>query len=398
LIRIVLGLSLAVPSWAAGEEASSHVDASAEHGSSHVDAPVEENGCAEAPAQALEALAAHYSAQAQWEARQQEWAEDWGAAVFRYAPEQTACFAWGDNWILYAYGGTYSTKPMVERHRWSDGRLVNDGPSAPPLKVEMERDVPLLRIDTQEGCCDAQWTQASWYTDVGGMHRVLSVPVAIAPQSSPWPVMSSAIWGGEEWSDLAESTEPLWISLRYVVPTLGNRETVLRGRLDGPGLEVEWTEPGESTLVADFASCRKNRTPFCPLRALGGWVNIQVGQAAPTMSGGSPRSVSQLAEYFRLESVVVDGAGQPRAEATLQGKKNQLLACYERATRNGTSLSGPLIVSLHVDAGRVSGVEINAAPDHTGFGQCLEKRLNRIRFPTVVEGTVFGTWVVGKSP
>ena len=90
MIRIVLGLSLAVPSWAAGEEESSHVDASAEHASSHVHAHVEENGCEEVPAQALEALAAHYSAQAQWEARQQEWAEDWGAAVFRYAPEQTA--------------------------------------------------------------------------------------------------------------------------------------------------------------------------------------------------------------------------------------------------------------------------------------------------------------------
>jgi hypothetical protein len=395
LIKLLLGLALGMPSWAAEEDEASDVAASAEETLSKAEASVEEDGCALVPTQALEALAAHYSAQAQWEARQQEWAEDWGAAVFRYAPDQTDCFPWGDNWILYAHGGSYSTKPMVERHRWSEGRLVNDGPSAPPLKVEMERDVPLLRIDTQEGCCDARWTQASWYTEVGGMHRVLSLPVEIDPQSSPWPVMSSAIWGGEEWSDVSESIEPLWISLRYSVPTLGNRETVLRGRLDGPGLEVEWTEPGNSSLVADFASCRKNRTPFCPLRVLGDWVNVQVGQAAPTLSGGSPRSVSQMSAFLRLESVVVDGVGQERAKATLRGKKNQILACYERATRNGTDLSGPLIVSMQVDAGRVSEVEINAAPAHTGFGQCLEKRLNRIRFPTVVEGMVFGTWVIG---
>jgi hypothetical protein len=383
LIRIALALLLSGPSWAGNEEG----------GSSHEE---DTTGCTLAPEEAQKALQAHYSAQKQWEARQQEWAEDWGAAVFRFDAEKTQCFPWGDNWILYAYGGTYSTKVMVERHRWTGGRLVNDGPSALPIKVEMEQDVPLLRIDTQEGCCDARWTQASWYTDVGGMHRVLSVPVSIDPVSSPWPVMSSVIWAGEEWSDQAASQEPLKVSLRYSVPTLGNRETVLRGHLDGPGLEVRWVETGTSDIASGLAACRKNRTPFCPLRVLNGWVNLQVGQAAPILSGGPPRSVSELARFLNLESVVVQGEGQSRADATLKGKKNQLLACYERATRNGVTLKGPLIVSFEVGAGRVSSVEINAAPDHQGFSACLEKRFRRIRFPSVVEGVVYGTWVVGE--
>jgi hypothetical protein len=310
--------------------------------------------------------------------------------------ERTQCFPWGESWILYAHGGSYSTKALVERHRWEGGRLVNDGPSAPPLRVEVERDVPLLRIDTQEGCCDARWTQASWYTNVGGMHRVLSVPVAIDPVSSPWPVLSSVIWAGQEWSDEGAGSEPLRVSLRYTVPTLGNRETGMRGRLDGPGLEVQWTEKGNSTIAEGLADCRKNRTPFCPLRVLSDWVNVQVGQAAPALSGGAPRSVAQLSQFLKLESVVVRGAGQVRAQATLKAKKNQLLACYERATRNGTVVRGPLIVSLDVAAGRVSEVALNAAPDHPGFSACLEKRLGRVRFPTVVDGVVFGTWVVGE--
>lgn len=389
-MRIALALTLALvgggSSWAADKE-----DVEVEDPTPKEDA----TGCEAAPSDAKAALAAHYSAQAQWEARQQEWAEDWGAAVFRFDADRTQCFPWGENWILYAHGGRYSTKALVERHRWEGGLLVNDGPSAPPIRVEVERDVPLLRIDTQEGCCDARWTQASWYTDVGGMHRVLSVPVAIDPVSSPWPVLSSAIWAGEEWSEGEASGDPLRLSLRYTVPTLGNRETVLRGRLDGPGLEVQWTEKGSSDIAEGLAACRKTRTAFCPLRVLNEWVNVQVGQAAPTLSGGAPRSVAQLSRFLKLESVVVQGAGQARAQATLKSKKNQLLACYERATRNGTVLRGPLIVSLDVAAGRVRAVEINAAPDHAGFSACLEKRLGRIRFPTVVDGVVFGTWVVG---
>lgn len=383
MIRIALALLFSGPSWAGKLESPST-------------AKEDVTGCAVAPEAAKVALGAHYSAQQQWEARQQEWAEDWGAAVFRFDAEKTRCFPWGDNWLLYAYGGTYSTKAIVERHRWTGGRLVNDGPSAMPLKVEMERDVPLLRIDTHEGCCDARWTQASWYTDVGGMHRVLSVPVSLDPVSSPWPVMSSVIWAGVEWSDQETSREPLKVSLRYTVPTLGNRETVLRGRLDGPGLEVQWMEPGTTDIASGLAACRKNRTPFCPLRVLSDWVNVQVGQAAPALSGGPPRSVSELSRFLRLERVVVQGKGQARADATLKGKKNQLLACYERATRNGVTLTGPLIVSLEVGAGRVSDVEINAAPDHQGFSVCLEKRFRRIRFPSVVDGVVYGTWVLGE--
>jgi hypothetical protein len=347
-----------------------------------------------APPEALVALEAHYTAQAQWEARQQEWAEDWGAAVFRFEEERTECFPWNESWILYAHGGTYSTKAMVERHRWAGKRLVKDGPSAPPLKVEVEQNVPLLRIDTNEGCCDARWTQASWYTDVGGMHRVLSVPVAIHGISSPWPVNATAIWAGAEWSE-EEQAGPLTFSLRYTVPTLGNRETILRGRLEEPGAEVLWTEAGDSGIADGLALCRKSRTSFCPLRALTNWVNAQVGLATPMASGGAPRSVSQLSEMMRLESVVMEGSGRERAFATLRGKRNLLLSCYERATRGAQELSGPLIVSMDVSGGRVSDVELNAGPDHPSFGLCIQKRMKRVRFPAVVEGAVIGVWSLG---
>ena len=257
--------------------------------------------------------------------------------------------------------------------------------------------MPLLRIDTREGCCDARWTQASWYTDAGGLHRVLSVPVAIDSVSSPWPVATTVIWSGSEWSDTQTDLEPLRVSLRYTVPTLGNREALLRGSLENPGAEVRWQEPGDSGIAAGLAECRKSRTPFCPLRALSNWVNAQVGHAAPEGSGGAPRSVSQLEALMRIESVVVEGVGQERALATLRGKKNLLLSCYERATRSGQELSGPLIVSFDVSAGRVSAVEINAAPDHPAFGQCILKRMKRIRFPSVVDGAVYGTWTLGEA-
>jgi hypothetical protein len=73
LIKLLLGLALGMPSWAAEEDEASDVAASAEETLSKAEASVEEDGCALVPTQALEALAAHYSAQAQWEARQQEW-------------------------------------------------------------------------------------------------------------------------------------------------------------------------------------------------------------------------------------------------------------------------------------------------------------------------------------
>ena len=96
----------------------------------------EPTGCENLPAEAMQALESHYQAQQQWEARQQEWAEDWGGAVFQLQNDKTRCVSWEEDWVLYAFGGVYSSKAMVERHRWSQGRLVKDGTLFRPLHAQ----------------------------------------------------------------------------------------------------------------------------------------------------------------------------------------------------------------------------------------------------------------------
>ena len=380
----------------------SHSDADEEpheesHEEPHEESHEEPTGCEPLPDLARQALKAHYEAQAQWEARQQEWAEDWGGAVFQFQEGRTRCVQWDDTWILYAFGGVYSSKAMVERHRWSENRLVKDGPTAPLLRSEMEKDVPLLRIDTAEGCCGSQWTQSSWYTEEGGMHRVLSLPVAIDAATSPWPVRASVIWSGPEWADTT-SVEPMRVSVRYLAPTLGNREALMRGELQGPSETVRWVEPDSHGLSAELTACLTTRRPFCPLSVLQGWLNSQVGQVLPDSGGGAPRSLSGLESEFRLESVQLVGEGRDQVEATLKARSRQLLSCYERATRSGARVAGPLVISMDVAGGRVQDLSLDAAPDHPSLGTCIQKKARRIRFPSGVEGSVYVSWDLGPQP
>ena len=408
--RWIFVLMVGSPSWAAEEDG--HLHDAVHHDHHHDDADeastaaMEEasteeevsggpTGCEELPPEAMLALEAHYKAQQQWEARQQEWAEDWGGAVFQLQKDQTRCVSWEEDWVLYAFGGVYSSKAMVERHRWSEGRLVKDGPSAPLLSAEMERDVPLLRIDTAEGCCGSQWTQSSWYTQAGGMHRVLTLPVGIDSTSSPWPVRTSVVWSGPEWGE-EESHEPLQVTVRYVAPTLGGEEAVLNGELHGPSAVVRWVSDDPAGIGRGLGECLVARRPFCPLAVLQGWVNSQVGQGLPPVSAGAPRALSGLEEEFQLVSVQVVGEGQSQAENTLQARTRQLLTCYERATRGGLLVGGPLVISFDVANGRAQDVSVDVAPEHPSLGSCVSKKLGRLRFPGAVDGSVYASWELGQ--
>ena len=372
-----------------------------DHGHDHdqtSDKPEIRTGCEAVPQQALTMLEAHYSAKKALEAHQQQWAEDWGGAVFSFQSDKTRCFPWNEDWLIYAHGGSYQDKVMMERHRWVGSRLLSDGPTAPPLRVEVEEDVPLLRVDTKEGCCDTRWTQASWYSNrKGGMHRVASVPVAIDSGSTLWPVHTTAIWSGKPWAEGEEATGPYHLSLRYVVPNLGNRETVMRGRIQDLGGSLEWIEPGDSGLADGLSDCVEKRIAFCPLRVLSNWVSHQASIGLPTKTNAPRRSVTEIKSHVRLESVKSDGGDIERIRSVIRSRQNQVLACYERATRDGAVLSGPLIVTLDVESGRVVAAEVNAAPDHAGFVSCVRKRLPRLRFPTGTEAAVYVTWAVGSA-
>ena len=402
MLRWISGLLVVGASWAAepsdredhGHEDHGHEDHEHEE-EPGVDGDAQEpTGCEELPPKAMQALEAHYEAQQQWEARQQEWAEDWGAAVFQFNAEETRCVSWEDDWLVYAFGGIYSTKAMVERHRWTEGRLVKDGPSAPLLLAEMEKDVPLMRIDTAEGCCGSQWTQSSWYTQEGGMHRVLTLPVAIAPSSSPWPVQTSVVWSGPEWGEEA-TAEPLQVTVRYVAPTLGGAEIVMNGTLAGPAAVVQWDSQDTEGLTAGLEECLRVRQPFCPLVELQSWLNSQVGQGLTNLTSGAPRALSGLEAEFQLTSVQLVGSGQSQAESTLKTRTRQLLTCYERATRGGLSVSGPLSLSFDVVSGRAQDVSVDLAPDHPTLGSCVAKKIERLRFPGSVAGSVYASWELG---
>ena len=227
------------------------------------------------------------------------------------------------------------------------------------------------------------------------MHRVLTLPVAIDQVSSPWPVQTSVVWSGPEWVEEAPA-EPLQVTVRYVAPTLGGGEAVLNGELSGPSSMVRWVSEDTTGLSEGFSECLRERRPFCPLTVLQTWLNGQVGQGLTNLSAGAPRALSGLENEFELRSVQLVGEGQAQAENTLSARTRQLLTCYERATRGGLSIAGPLVVSFDVANGRAQDVSVDVAPEHPSLGSCVKKKIERLRFPGSVDGSVYVAWELGK--